>query len=260
MKRLVEELPACFETRLLASEKTAEPSSEVQARALETALDVMVAAAATAAGAAVATSGNAGGAALTTKLIPGLAWKTWVVGVVLSSAVGTGTVLVVKSTRHETVAPSEPKVEAQAPSAAAVPHNSLVESAPVVLPSPEPKPTAMRSEHIDRNVSPPALAHSAPPRPSAESDLAGEIRMIDNARAALAGHDPNEAIAILAEFEGQYPSASLLREAALLRIEALAERGDRGEAVRRAKELMAQSPEGPYQARLRKILERETSP
>ena len=257
MKRLVEELPDSFEARLLTSERAApEPSSEAQERALQSALHGMVAGTATAAGAA----GKAGAATLAAKLVPGLAWKTLVVGVVLSSAAGTSAVLIARSTRHHALAPSAPDVAASAAAAVPASPKRRGESKPLAAPSPEPAASESRSDHAERGVRLLAPVNTPPPRSSSEKDLAGEIEGIDGARAALARHDPNRAIAILGEFDRQYPSASLSREAALLRIEALAERGDRKEAVRRARDLLARSPEGPYQARLRKILELETSP
>ena len=265
MRRLVEELPGSFEAQLLTSEQGAEPSSEAQARALQSALHGMLVGTATATGTAAGTAagaaGKVGGAAWTAKLVPGLAGKIWVVGVVLSSAAGTGAVLVAKSTRHDAVAPSASNFAMPAPSAAPFSPKLPVESKRLVVPASEPSASPSHGEHADRNARPLAQVNGPPPRPSLkENDLAGEIQTIDRARAALARHDPNQAIAILGEFDRQYPSASLSREAALLRVEALAERGDRAEAIRRAKDLIAQAPEGPYQTRLRRILELENSP
>jgi len=263
MKRLVEELSGSFEARLLASETGAEPSWDAQARALQAAAEVIAAGAATATGAAVATGSSLGRAALTTKLAPGLAWKTWVVGAVMTSAVGTGGVLVVKSATPSSVAPRAPAVEVSARSRSVIPRRApaeIVESQPLVEQAPESMPTTSRNQRTDRVAAPLPAASSAPPVTPSESNLAGEIRAIDDARSSLNRHNPDEAMAILAEFDRRYPSASLAREAALLRIEALSERGDRGEAVRLAKELLAQSPQGPYKARLRRIIESETSP
>jgi hypothetical protein len=271
MKRLAEELPEGFEASLLASEGGPEPSFEAQGRALDAAVKVIGAGVATAAGAASASGGAVGAGALTGKVAPVLAWKAWVAGVIVgSAALGAGGVLVVKSAREIPVA--APRAPAASESVSRPPVSKqpdrLPETAPepVVVPAPEPARTVSPSERPDLKKghavdAPPAVSASPDiARASPENHLAGEVRAIDRARAALAVHHPGEAIAILDEYDHQFPSASLSREAALLRIEALSERGDRAEAVRLARELLTQSPEGPYRARLERVLGLEPPP
>ncbi len=260
MKRLKDELPEeSFEASLLAADAGGEPPEGPRRRALDAALRVVAlgggsalvagkAAAAATAGAAATGGGGAAGA--TGAALAG--WKILAVVAIVGGAAVGGAVAV---TRTTDVAPSE--------SATSSP------SAPVPLARPEPAPPDTQSA-----APPPMLAAPAPapihvdtPKvavPSVPStvpssapvfDLAGEVRAIDRARAALAGRDTGETLAALDDYDRRYPAGSLAREAAVLRVEALALRGDHAEAARRAQELLAASPEGPYRARLRKVID-----
>jgi hypothetical protein len=86
-------------------------------------------------------------------------------------------------------------------------------------------------------------------------DLSVELRMLDAARAAIARSDTAGALRFLDDYARAYPKPRLGPEATILRIEALARSGDRDEARRLSDDLLARYPDGPYRARLRRVLD-----
>ena len=85
---------------------------------------------------------------------------------------------------------------------------------------------------------------------------------MDEARAALDARRPDDALRTLAGYDVQHPHGTLAREAELLRIQALVMRGDRTEALVRARAISASSDaaDGLYRARLREILGEDPAP
>ena len=97
-----------------------------------------------------------------------------------------------------------------------------------------------------------------PPRartPSpASSALADEIAALDGAREALASGDASRAIRALDARDRAFPRGALGPEAMVLRIEALALRGDRAAATRLAEAFLAASPRSPHANRIRTLV------
>lgn len=86
--------------------------------------------------------------------------------------------------------------------------------------------------------------------PSATADLAAELALLDQARAAA----PTESLRLLSVYQSRYPRGALSYEASLLRIETLVRAGRRTEAVTQARALLRAAPNGPAAPRLRKLV------
>jgi TolA-binding protein len=84
--------------------------------------------------------------------------------------------------------------------------------------------------------------------------LSAELAALDRARSALASRDTQLALRLLDEYAQRFPKRRLNTEAAVLRIEALAARGDRASAARLGKEFLARQPNGPYARRVSSLI------
>ena len=94
---------------------------------------------------------------------------------------------------------------------------------------------------------------TASPSP-ASSALADEIAALDGAREALASGNAARALRALDARDRAFPRGALGPEAMVLRIEALALRGDRATATRLAEAFLAASPRSPHASRIRTLL------
>jgi hypothetical protein len=95
----------------------------------------------------------------------------------------------------------------------------------------------------------PALAPS-------DAKLRDEIRILDRARAALRMRAPQQALQELRHYFDGHPRGMLEPEAAVLRIEALRESGDRVQAASASREFLARHPDGPLADRVRRLAEK----
>lgn len=109
---------------------------------------------------------------------------------------------------------------------------------------------------------PPASAPVAPPIAvspiatapmEAAPDIAGEIKQLDQARAAVAS-DPGRAQAALDAYARRFPHGALGPESTLLRIQVLLADGNRAAAAALANQFLAANPTSPYAARVRSLL------
>jgi hypothetical protein len=96
-------------------------------------------------------------------------------------------------------------------------------------------------------------ARATSPTP-ASSALADEIAALDGAREALASGDAARALRALDARDRAFPRGALGPEAMVLRIEALALRGDRATATRLGEAFLAASPRSPHASRIRTVL------
>jgi TolA-binding protein len=94
----------------------------------------------------------------------------------------------------------------------------------------------------------PVLAKPAP------TSLTDEVAALDGAREALGGGDPGRALRALDDHDRRFPRGALGPEATVLRVEALAQRGDRAAATRLGAAFLAAHPRSPHAARLRTLL------
>jgi hypothetical protein len=107
---------------------------------------------------------------------------------------------------------------------------------------------------------PPVAAPVVTPRetvPTAsDAKLRDEIRILDRARAALRMRSPHQALQELRQYFDSHPRGMLEPEAAVLRIEALRENGDRVQAAAASREFLARHPDGPLADRVRRLAEK----
>jgi TolA-binding protein len=103
---------------------------------------------------------------------------------------------------------------------------------------------------------PAAAASSTPgltPRSTAadaKHELREEIALIDAARAAVQSRSSVQALALLRRYETSYPRGAFSPEATVLRIEALAQSGQRAQAAALAQRFLSQYPDTPLAARV----------
>jgi Outer membrane lipoprotein len=127
-------------------------------------------------------------------------------------------------------------------------------------PSERVPPEPARSQADDRVATPapdPAAAESSG-RPGAghagSKSIAREIEQLDLARGRLQRGHARAALDELDAYRREHPQGVLAQEAALLRIEALAEAGERGAARRHAERFLSDHPESPHASRIRALL------
>ncbi|MBX3215540.1 MAG: hypothetical protein KF850_26110 [Labilithrix sp.] len=128
------------------------------------------------------------------------------------------------------------------------------------LPSPAPSPTkrAPRAELATPSARATAYAPSPSGAPSAGTsslDLAGELRLVDAARAAMSRRHHDEALRLLADHEASYPNGQLAQQRERLWIQALVETGDVAQARSRTTTFREQHPRGVLSAPLERALE-----
>jgi pimeloyl-ACP methyl ester carboxylesterase len=96
-------------------------------------------------------------------------------------------------------------------------------------------------------------------RSSNGSDLREEIRLLDLARNAVKNYKPVDALASLDTYAGRFSSGGAFRqEASILRMQALAQRGDSERASSIAKQFVESNPNSPYVRRAARIAESST--
>jgi hypothetical protein len=117
---------------------------------------------------------------------------------------------------------------------------------PAAIPADDPKPEPVR-------VAAKASA-SAPPDHAGAPSLADEVASLDAARTALAGGDASGALRALDDHDRRFPGGALGPESTVLRVEALARRGDRAAAARLGKAYLDAHPRSPYASRIRSLI------
>jgi hypothetical protein len=127
--------------------------------------------------------------------------------------------------------------ETQAPPAPAAPKEPSFEKAP--KPAPGATPRAQ-----DKPV------ESKPAR----AGLAAELGALEAARAALGRRDATRALALLDAHARDFPRGRLKQEAEVMRIDALAESGQRAAARQRAQAFLGRSPNSVLAGRVRRYL------
>jgi hypothetical protein len=97
------------------------------------------------------------------------------------------------------------------------------------------------------------VAGTTPATPPADS-LREQAALLDRARARIAAGDPGGSLAVLDDYDRRFPGAPLSEEALLLRIEALARRGDRSAAAALGRQFLKRYPESVHTDRLSALL------
>lgn len=144
------------------------------------------------------------------------------------------------------------------PAATAAPPASVAPA--VVRPTAESRPTSVAS--TPASTSPPAVApkvaaKSAPfapgtSAPNVACSVGDEVTALDKVRAAVRTGQAVDALARLDRYAATCPAGVLTVEARVLRIEALAAKGDAGAADRLARAFLAEHPKSTYDGRVRR--------
>ncbi len=145
----------------------------------------------------------------------------------------------------------------------------MATAAPTMAPSPTVAPSrseraepaepqeasAVPTAHIDDLPSAAATSMSA----SSKRELPGtdgrrEIELIITAREALTKLEVDRCLAAVAEYESAFPRGQFVLEAKIMRIEAVAARGDSERARALARDFLAKNPSSLYDDRVRSLL------
>ena len=158
-----------------------------------------------------------------------------------------------RSTPSATPAADVPELSSVVPSPAPEATVAVRPAAEDVAPAPSPAATPTRAARPRRAAS--ARGQRSPTAevasPDARSRLLAEVRVLDEARDALAAEQPRAALAALARYAAEFPRGTLTLDAAVLEIRALVRAG----AAARAQRLAGQTLSRPDSARYRSELE-----
>jgi hypothetical protein len=196
------------------------------------------------------TTTAAGGALARIGSIAALKWLG--IGVASVGAVSVGVTLHEQvfaiATRHA----SDPvHLAAKAP----VPLPMRAPHAPVASPPSAPETSAPPSASETSIAPPPVVAAPAPVRVAEqERSIRKEVAALKRASSALASGDAALALAVLQDYGARFPAGSLASEAAVLRIQALAQAGNASAARRAAESFLAAYPRSPYAERVRSVV------
>ena len=140
-------------------------------------------------------------------------------------------------------------------------------------PAPKPAAAVVAAPVVAAPAPPPAIAEAPPPSPaveaaplpgakrasgapaakvSASDELRQELKLLDEARAALKGGSPARARSLLERHARRFPNGSFRQEADVLRVETLERLGERQKAASLAREFLNEHPESPHVERLGK--------
>lgn len=126
---------------------------------------------------------------------------------------------------------------------------------PVAPPDVAPPPVAVAPpEVVDSGAAAPAPKPAPKPAPEPADLLALELKLVDEARVALAAGEPAKALAAISAYERQVPKGSLRDEAQLLKLEALVKAGRRAEAQALGERLSKQTGSELVRDRIKGLL------
>jgi TolA-binding protein len=91
-------------------------------------------------------------------------------------------------------------------------------------------------------------------RTNSGPDLREEIKLMDTARSAIRSQHAQAALDALDRYAARFPAGSFKQEAAVLKIQALALRGDTARAHSMAKQFIKNNPKSPYVDRASRIV------
>jgi hypothetical protein len=138
------------------------------------------------------------------------------------------------------------------PAPVAAPSAKVVESRTAVA-HVERAPAALPSASAEPSASFESARRPVPSATTTEHLLVRETRLLERARAELAGR-PERCLGLLSEHAREFPHGSLAIERELLTVASLVRLGRRSEAEARAEALRARSPGSLYEERLERLL------
>jgi TolA-binding protein len=157
-------------------------------------------------------------------------------GLVVAGLV-TGGAVVAK--REAAKTPAVQHVAAPAP-APVVPQPTPVEPIPAAVPEEAPKAAPAERVRSESRVAP-------------VSDIREEIRLLDQARAAVKSGAHDKALRTLAKYDQKFPRGQFRQEAQVLRMEALKQSGKSASASALAKRFLAEHPNSPHVERVENV-------
>jgi hypothetical protein len=240
--RLVVARPESELARLVRAGREERPASKLPSRILS---GLAGSAATMAAGGASATAGALASAGPASSSLWLLGAKGLAIGVLAGGALAAGASAI--------FAPTPEPSRAAAPASRSAPGRP----AAVEIPVPVAAPAAVASPlpvH-PQSPQPPSAAPAAPPPEEnhATPRLGREAALIEAARHALSAGNPSLALQSLAEYRSLPVTGTLEREARVLRIEALVQRGELSEARSLAAAYLREFPRDAHHARLRAL-------
>jgi hypothetical protein len=125
---------------------------------------------------------------------------------------------------------------------------------PAAVPGPIPSPVALAAPAVGRRNEPAPVVQAPPSRATTSDDLRAEIRLVDEARAALRSGATERAAALLERYGQRFPRGAFRQEVAVLRVEALERQGERRRASALAREFLEQHPDSPHSERVGRVL------
>lgn len=144
--------------------------------------------------------------------------------------------------------------------------NAPLVVAPKEAPAPAPRaPVNPRSETPavpvveapKREVTPAVHPPRRTERVASANDLKAEIRLLDQARAAVRNGSSAGALELLRSYDQRYPRGAFRQEVAVLRVEALERRGERDRATDLARKFVAENPDSPHVERVERVTHSE---
>ena len=137
----------------------------------------------------------------------------------------------------------------------------LARSTPAVAPARQAAPAPAAKSRVEPPAPEPVATTEpvkavAPVRAAVEREpsLTAELASIEQARRAFLAHDYAQSLKLLDEYTRRFPKRQLASEATVLRIEALAAKGDRDTAARIGRDFLQNHPNGPYAKRVRSVI------
>jgi len=174
--------------------------------------------------------------------------RSWVQWALVTGGIGAASLWVFSDEPSQPSAPQvAPVVRSQHPDAPGPPDGGTGSSVPIELAAPT--SSALPSSRPDIAAAPVARAR-------ADSSLADELALLDQARRAVADGRAATALEVLGRHARSFPRGALREEAAVLRMEAYVLVGDRDRARASAESFLETAPQSPQRARVRSLLQR----
>lgn len=233
--------PHSLDQLLLSAARSEEPSPELDQRMMAPLLVVPTLPPPLGAPEVAATSSKAVGLAWTALAVGGLSLAGAVAWFAFSAEAPRG--IPPSGARSEAVAQQSVVSEEEASATEAEGPKSSRQNGAALPAEPTPTPTPTH-----KVVTP-------SPTPKERSTLNEEMRLLDQARAALAQDDQQRALAILSQYEQKYPRGVLKPEATVLRVSALSAAGQAEQADDLKKDFLDQHPTSAHRQRLENDVE-----
>ncbi len=196
-----------------------------------------------AAGLSAQSAAGAGAATIVVHVTEALKWVgAGLLGIGVVAAVG----LAIVAQRGEDVVVVTPPPAASEKSATEVGAKPLAPEPAAKQPQEQPPAVADEPDRV--------ASAAPPPKPQSGGSLRDQVALVDEARQKLGSGQPQGAIVTLNRYQRDFPRGALGQEAMLLRIEALAQMGDRSAARALAGRFLTSQPSSPHRKRIESLV------